>query len=313
MIRYLTHADIDKNKWDQTIDKAFNGNVYAYSWYLDRVHPYWEALIEGDYERVMPLTGNKKWGVYYLFQPYFTQQLGVYSVNILSREHIVAFIQNIPKKFRFAEINLNIYNHPDLTSPYRLIPQKNFLLDLIDDYSKLHRHYSANTRRNLKKSLKQNFSISKNIKPERIVELFADNKGKEVSGWKQADYLRLQGLMYMAQYKGKGITYGVFTNENNLCAAGFFLYSNQHLTFLFSGRNEDAAQTGAMTFLFDTVIREYAETQMILDFEGSNDPGLARFYKGFGAKEVQYKRLEYNRLPFPLKQLVGLKKFMKRN
>ena len=313
MIRYLKHADIDKNKWDQTIDDAFNGNIYAYSWYLDRVHPYWEALIEGDYDRVMPLTGNRKWFIHYLFQPFFSQQLGVYSVNILSREHVADFIQNIPEKFRFAEINLNIHNHPELGHAYRLIPQRNFLLDLIDDYSKLARHYSANTKRNLKKSEKQKFTVSKNIKPERIVELFVKNRGKEIRGWNQTDYLRLQGLMYMAQYKGKGITYGIFTDENELCAAGFFLYSNQHLTFLFSGRNEFAKQTGAMTFLLDSVIREYAGTQMILDFEGSNDPGLARFYKGFGAKEVQYKRLEYNRLPFPLKQLVALKKLVKRN
>ncbi|MBN2614100.1 MAG: hypothetical protein JXR71_00270 [Bacteroidales bacterium] len=313
MIQYLTHAEIDKKKWDHTIDQAFNGNVYAYSWYLDRVHPYWEALIEGDYERVMPLTGNKKWGVHYLFQPFFTQQLGVYSIKILSKEHIIDFIDNIPEKFRFAEYNLNIYNHPDLGSPYQLIPQRNFLLDLIDDYEKLYRHYNSNTKRNLKKSQKHQFSLSKNIKPERIVELFVENKGKEVTDWKQTEYLRLQGLMYMAQYKGKGITYGVFTGKNELCAAAFFLYSNQHLTFLFSGSNKFAKQSGAMTFLFDSVIREYAENQMIMDFEGSNDPGLARFYKGFGAKEVQYKRLVYNKLPFPLKQMLGLKKFMKKN
>jgi hypothetical protein len=60
-----------------------------------------------------------------------------------------------------------------------------------------------------------------------------------------------------------------------------------------------------MTFLFDNVINEFAGTQVVLDFEGSNDENLARFYRGFGAKEVYYKVLKYNMLPFPLKQLTN--------
>jgi len=59
MIDYLLHSDIDKMKWDACIQKAFNGNIYALSWYLDVVHEGWEALVEDDYVRVMPLTGNK--------------------------------------------------------------------------------------------------------------------------------------------------------------------------------------------------------------------------------------------------------------
>ena len=46
---------IDKKHWDDCISKSFNGNVYAWSWYLDIVHPKWEALVENDYERVMAL------------------------------------------------------------------------------------------------------------------------------------------------------------------------------------------------------------------------------------------------------------------
>ena len=69
MIHYLEHKDIDKAKWDATVVEC--GNIYARSWYLDIVHPGWEALVEDGYFAVMPLTGGKKFGVNYLYQPFF--------------------------------------------------------------------------------------------------------------------------------------------------------------------------------------------------------------------------------------------------
>ncbi len=305
MIHYLSHKEIDKQKWDFAVKHSFNGNIYANSWYLDLIHEGWEALVEDDYERMMPLTGGNKWGINYLLQPFFAQQLGVFSRNILTGDHVAHFIKNIPRKFAFVQVNLNIHNHPDLTAPYRLVENKNYLLDLIHDYRKLSAHYSQNTKRNLKNSLKQELSLSKNLNPNEVIDLFRQNRGKKIRHWKDAEYQRLLRVMYAAIHKGKGVTYGVYSAHNQLCAAAFFLLEHQHLIFLFSGSDETARQNGAMTYLFDKVIGEFAGTQVVLDFEGSNDRNLARFYQGFGAKEVTYNILKYNILPYPLKQLTN--------
>ena len=80
---------------------------------------------------------------------------------------------------------------------------------------------------------------------------------------------------------------------------------------MFSGSDDTAKETAAMTFLIDSVIKEFSPSQLVLDFEGSNDPDLARFYKGFGAKEIEYNSLEINRFTFPLKQLYTLYKHIK--
>ena len=45
MIAYLRHDQIDKTCWDDCIAHAPNGLVYAWYWYLDIVHPRWEALV----------------------------------------------------------------------------------------------------------------------------------------------------------------------------------------------------------------------------------------------------------------------------
>ena len=59
-IYYLKNKDIDLDKWNECIKNSFNGIVYAYSWYLDIVNEEWEALVDENYTRVMPLTFANK-------------------------------------------------------------------------------------------------------------------------------------------------------------------------------------------------------------------------------------------------------------
>lgn len=307
MINYLKNNEIDKKKWDVCISQSFNGNAYAYSWYLDLVHEGWEALVEDDYERIMPLTAAKKFGISYLFQPYFTQQLGVFSKNKLSPKIVENFLENIPSHFKFVEINLNSFNKISSAKTESVV-NKNYVLDLINPYEKIAIKYTTNTRRNLKKSQKNNLSISKNIKPEELIQLFRSNRGSRLKKWNDSHYNILQRIMYTAIYKGKGMLYGVYTEFNELCAAAFFLKNNNRLIFLFSGADESARENGAMTLLLDSVIKEYASSRTVFDFEGSNDVNLARFYRGFGAKKISYPGLRINNFSFPLKQLFKIYK-----
>ena len=95
MINYLTNEQIDKSRWDDCVAHAVNGNVYAFSWYLDIVHPEWEALVEmidGNYVTIMPITKKKKYLINYLCQPFFVQQLGVFSRQPITEETTVAFL-----------------------------------------------------------------------------------------------------------------------------------------------------------------------------------------------------------------------------
>lgn len=299
MINYLKHNEIDKVKWDACIKESFNSMVYAASWYLDLVHEEWDALVEGDYERVMPLTGRKKYSVYYLFQPFFTQQLGVFSKSILTPSIIKEFIDHIPAHFQYIDINLNSFNRFE-DKNLILQSNKNFVLDLINEYPKLAAKYSVNTKRNLKKSAASKLSCIKSIKPEVIITLFRENRGKMITKWKDRHYIQLQKLIYTSIHKGRGNTYGIFDENNQLCAGAFFVSSNNRLIFLFSGSNDIAKEKAAMTMLIDEVIKEFAPGNMVLDFEGSNDPNLARFYRGFGAKESSYLSLRINKLKFPL-------------
>ena len=44
-ITYLTYHQINKPKWDACIDKAADGLIYGYSFYLDAMAKNWDALV----------------------------------------------------------------------------------------------------------------------------------------------------------------------------------------------------------------------------------------------------------------------------
>lgn len=311
MIRFYRHSEIDKKLWDHCIREAFNGMIYAYSWYLDIVSPDWEALIENDYERVFPLPVNKKYRINYIAQPYFTQQLGLFSRSKISPATVDSFIKAIPEKFKLIELNLNTHNSSEIFKE-RIIPQINHELDLIKDYDFLFKNYSENTRRNIKKARKAGLSLMKNIRPDEIVKLFKNNRGKDVSNLTDEDYGRLLRLVYSCIHKGRAELYGVYSEMNELCAGAIFLTNEKKTTFIFSGLNEYGRENRAMFFLIDKFIEEHAHTHLTFDFDGSNDPNLARFYKGFGSTEIHYPRLELMHLPLPLRFALKISKRLHR-
>lgn len=312
MIRHLTYEEIDKQRWDECISNSVNGIIYAYSWYLDIVCPSWEALVENDYERGFPLTGRKKSGINYLYQPCFSQQLGVFSKNILSEEIIENFIKAIPAKYKFVEINLNTFNKLN-PAKYKLSPNLTHELDLIASYQTIFHHYSENTKRNIKLANNSALTFSTLANAEEIINLFRQNKGKEIQTLKEKDYISLKKLVSICLYKNIAHVKGVKTKDGKLCAGAIFIESNRKVIFLFSATNSEAKANGAMSFLIDNFIKENSQRNLTLDFEGSNNLNLARFYKSFGAKECIYFHYKKNVLPWIFtKSITFIKWFRKK-
>jgi hypothetical protein len=296
MIKYLKYGHIDKAKWDDCINRSFNGMIYGYSWFLDIVCEEWEGLVEGDYEQVFPINFRRKAGINIIFQPFFTQQLGVFSRKELTPEAVNAFLRAIPQKYRVVDLNLNTHNQPDLGS-FSYTPQVNHELDLIGDYEELRKNYSSNTRRNLSRAESSNLQVIKGIKPDDVISLFRANRGRGIRVLKEANYMKLKRLIYTCIYKGIAEVYGVYTGNNSLCAGAVFLQSNNKAVFIFSGLSAEGRDKRAMFLLVDHFIRAHANKHLTLDFDGSNDESLARFYKGFGSTRTEFPGISKNSLP----------------
>ena len=151
MIRYLSNREIDRGRWDACISAASCRRLYAFSWYLDTVSPGWDALVEDDYRAVFPLTHNRKFGISYLFQPFFAQQLGVFSPENMDGGRVCAFLSAIPSRYRLTEISLNEGNETP-SNQVNLSVRPDYVLDLSPEYDAIEAAYAQNTRRNLKKA-----------------------------------------------------------------------------------------------------------------------------------------------------------------
>jgi len=299
-IRYLRHQEIDDKAWDRCISRSVNRNLYAYSWYLNLVCEEWDALVEGEYERVFPLPFRKKAGVHYVYMPPFTQQLGLFSTKHLTPGHVEAFLKTIPKHFRLVEINLNTINRYD-GSAIESSVRRNYELELIRDYDDLRSSYSANLKRNLARAEKAGLQLNTHLSPGEVIQLFRSNRGRNIVTLGDADYRILERLTHSMLHQGLGQVTGVTGPGNRILAGLIMAEIPQRSILLFSATERHDENHGALPWLIDQYIRANVPRQRILDFEGSNDPGLARFYAGFGAKETKYQQIRIDRLPAPFR------------
>lgn len=296
MIRYLKHKEIDKHRWDVCIRHALNRRVYAFSWYLDIVSPGWDALATEDYSVVFPLTHRTKLGVSYLFQPFFAQQLGVFSPAVIGPDQVEAFLSAIPDHFRFVEIHLNAMNVVEGGAGLSTM-RVNHELSLATSYEAIYNHYNQNCRRNLKKAREHALGVVRAVDPDLLISLFAENYGRSEGKLRERDYRRIRRLIGYALEHDLGRINGVLDGQGDLMSAAFFLKEHDRYYFLFAASAKDARENGAMFFLIDRFLYEHAGEDATLDFEGGNDAALGRFYKGFGSTESHYPMVTINRLP----------------
>lgn len=299
-IRYLTHNEIDKEKWDNRISDSNNGLIYAYSFYLDNMADKWDALVMNDYEVIMPLSWRKKYAIRYLYQPFLSAQLGVFG-NKLSAGTLELFLRQIPSHFKYWDI---YFNHQNVfpVNGFDLYLRSNYILDLEKPYEVLYSSYRENIKRNIRKCIQYGCSAEKDFEAEKVITLATQQmkiKDKETDD----NINRFRKLYKLLHEKGMASTYGIFSAQKELLASAIFFYSHNRAYYILVGNHPNGKTIGASHSLIDAFIKDHAGKKMLLDFEGSDIRNLAFFYSSFGAIEEKYAAIRLNRLPFYLKWL----------
>jgi hypothetical protein len=178
-----------------------------------------------------------------------------------------------------------------IESIYPLHKRSNFILPLYDSYESLQRGFRQNLRRNCTKAKWANCQVKKEIELGEILKLAA------AQGLDKSGYDSFVPLYQLLQKKGIAISYGVYSTEGKLLSGAVFVFSHQRAYYLVVGNHPNGRTVGASHFLIDSFIKDHAGDNLTLDFEGSDIPTLAHYYKGFGALEEVYASVRINRLP----------------
>ena len=284
MIRFLKHSEIDPEKWNQAVRNSLSSNVLAEYELLNLLTggDTWHALVENDYETVMPLPTRKKGVLKYVYTPFFLPQMGIFSEREIKPQKVADFLYEISRHYVLADVLMNEKTesgHGD----HEFVSHS---LSLNLAYNELYSQFHENTRRNIKAAQKQQVRVT--VQEEKIADiiaLFRTNKGSEEAvHFRENDYARLQHVAdYLLKHNLLEV-YGVRTVQNELAAGALFVKDGKRRWFWFSGRDNQLSESKPMFLLLDTYIRDHAESDLYLDFNGSSNPNVARLYQGFDGK-----------------------------
>jgi len=307
----LKRPDIAAERWDNTIKSSKNGRIYAYSWYLDIVSPNWSAIVSEDYEYIFPLPIGKNILTHKrILQPMLCQQLGLFTSNTeITQEILSSFLSKIPDEYSFVDLQLNEGNiELEQLGNWNFYKRPNMLLDLSPKYEVLHQKFSKSTANNIKKAKATALKIEYVTKLDFLEGLKAVYAKKKLL--KSID-LNLIGQLIDACLSHKnGFMRGVYNQWGKLLAADFYGKDQNRIYKLLSFSTEEGRNNEAGYKILDSVIWENAEKNLLLDFEGSSIPGVAKFNAGFGTVSVPYYRIIRDNLPI---WMVKIMKWIKKH
>jgi len=296
-IQYVDHHQIDPTKWDSAILRSPQPLVYGLFEYLNAVcESQWDALIYNDYEAVFPLPFKKKFGIKYIVQPVFCQQLGAFGSTVnVSTHH---FLSAIPKRFLRVRLQLNPYF--DQTNEVESIQTKP--AGIIASSGKL------TTKTNMTIQLSQPLDYNKDCKKNlhRLAELPIEYKINAISirdaidtyrkAWgKQNPEIEDEHYQLFANACTDKLSFTVTAHhqkEGDLLGAAIFLITPENtkrsLHYVCAGPTEAGKSIGVMHGIIDFILNRYKGENMLFDFEGSSIASVASFYKKFGANEEPF-------------------------
>ncbi len=286
MITLHSQQTLNRKAWDYLIDVAVQDSLFGQSWLLDVACNEWQALVLNDYEAALVLPIKNKWGIKYAYNPLFIRECGVFSRTPFNPEVLQQFINAIPRNIFSVDL---FFNETTKSSSFTQRVYQTLSLNQPIEY--LRKNYNENTRRNIRKAQKLGLDLIYGTNAAEITSMFLKNKLSEIKELKPSDEIILRNVLQAAIDRNQGFTLSVLKGGECLASAGFIHHKDTLLYFKGSVTHA-GRQAGAMHLLMDQVLEKYTSKFKLFDFGGSNQPEVARFYKGFGGIDRVYYRYQ---------------------
>jgi hypothetical protein len=289
--RHLTRKEIEPSKWDACVEGSGLGIAFGYSHYLDIMADDWEGLVAGDYEAVLPLPTRRKFGIRYAYPPRFMGPHPVYAATAC-KPHTAEIIRTVGRLFPFSDIQI-VASAVETDLPHTV--RRNHMLSLHDTYETLRSGYRPTCRNLLSKATGEGITVQKGEDPDEAIRRAA--RDGMMKGCSPADLARFRILCRELVKRGNCFTLTASSRTGEPLSMAVFFTTERRLHYMASWTGDPGRRTGASRLVLDSVVKENAGTGKILDFVGSDIPGIASFFEGFGAVVSDYLLIRQNRLP----------------
>ena len=287
----IPSSKINAAKWDECVLKH-KASIYASSIYLNTMANYWMGIVLNDYEAVMPICYRKKFGIVYSYVPAFMQQLGWIGEMNIEWKEIEKYVFDFVK---YGDVMLNSNNKfLDL----QVETKSNFIIDLNNSYENIYTNYKSDLKQNLKKAAKEDFFYYASNDINEAIALYKKFYGNRMNGLSAKDFSNFKNLCSTLQQTNNCIVREVKNNNNELLAIALLLKDDNRIYNLANSTTTLGRKTEANHFLIDSILKEFVNTNLIFDFEGSDLAGVKSFYQKFGAVDEPYFHWHFNELPW---------------
>ena len=295
-LRHIPHNEIDKMKWDACIKSSFNGLIWGFSWYLDIVCDKWDAIVEGDYQRVMPLPVVYKYKQPQIKIPPYVKQLGVFSIDKLNSKIVDSFAGAIPQKFKYVSLPLNDMNKTE-SKQFKHSFVRNFQLDLVQPYDTLVNTFNDITKSKLIEAYKNELTVTRNISTEVFISFYKNAKIKTGLKLTKANEVVLTPLINTLTRFNLAEIHGVYDKNERLCGVAFFLIYLNRLSIMKIATDDYGSSLAAEYLIINEFIKSNSNKNVTLDFPQNVRDKWLEFNAGFGATQTLTTILSRNNLP----------------
>ncbi len=290
MIRQLVNNEIDPTRWDDCILQSSYPYPYARYRYLSDICTSWKALVweeDNKYLAVLPVPTRVKYGLKYVYMPYYAHQLGLISTpEFREEEKFMHEAIRVIDKFIKVDYTLNFLNKEvpalkNLKSEVRCTYQ----LPLNKEYELIRKKYNRGKKNDLNKARDAGLTIEKVENPDNIIDLFIQQKGDGIKGLtKELNHFRKvigSGDWNFEILEAK-------SDSGKFVGGSIFLVYENFILYLMGISTEEGKKGGASTFLLDHMIQQYSNSDMTLDFEGGSLPTVGSYFESFGSHKVEF-------------------------
>ncbi|WP_025006848.1 hypothetical protein [Marinilabilia salmonicolor] len=271
---------------------------------LDYLTPDWHGLVIGDYAGVMPVKISSRFGIRLIQMPHDIHNLDLFSslTQLSSLKHLV-FKHPLFRNFRFISYSflpdVRMDSSNTITEKF-LSFRNNYELSLKSDYETIFSTFSKTHRKNVRRFLKENFTIEHNTNPTVYKTLQQQRaKDKPELYTPESHNANFSKMVQTAINLKKGALYTA-TKKGEIAGACFFLFGKKRI-ILYHITNAFGRKNYATFGLINHFLQEYSQQNKLLDFAGSDIESIASFNKSFGADHLIYPAFQKNNLPLILK------------